>query len=95
MSILWFVIGLGLGIAYIWLQWLQVKNINPYKSKARPIFMVSYVARLVLFVIVESLALWTGLLSGLMLFAGFWMMRSLLLIYIGSGRIRWGVRRNL
>jgi hypothetical protein len=95
MSILWFVIGLGLGIAYIWLQWLQVKKINPDNRTVRPGFMVSYVVRLVLFVIVESLALWTGLLNGLMVFTGFWMMRSLLLIFIGSGRVHWSARRNL
>jgi hypothetical protein len=95
MSILWFFIGLALGLVYMWLQWIQVKNINPCKSTIRASFMFGYAGRLALFVVIASFALRENLLFGLVMFAGFWIARSLALVFIGSGRIHWPVRRNL
>lgn len=94
MSILWFIVGVALGFVFIGLQWLQVKNIDPCKNISRTGFLFGYILRLMLFVIVASFALLEKVLYGLVMFAGFWITRSLLLLFIGSGRIRWGVRRN-
>lgn len=95
MSILWFVIGLALGFVYMCLQWIQVQKINPSKSKIRAGFMFGYAGRLLLFVVIASFALRENVLYGLVMFAGFWLARSLVLVFIGSGRLHWRVRRNL
>jgi len=94
MILLWFFVGLALGCVYVWLQWLQVKNITPDAVAARRNFSLLYALRLTLFTVVTAIALHSGVVFGLVMFAGFWTSRSLFLILIGSGRVRLSVRRN-
>ena len=95
MGIFWLGIGIALGCVYLWLQWIQVKNISVGTGVSRVLFSLLFSFRLVLFVVVTGFALRQNFIYGLFLFAGFWIARSLLLVLIGSGHVNCYNRRNL
>jgi hypothetical protein len=94
MYFVWFMIGVALACVYMWLQWLQIKKINPGGTVSQKGLVLSLLLRLSLFIVVTGFALQKSPASGLIMFAGFWAARSMLLILIGSGRVSWFVRRS-
>ena len=94
MYFVWFMIGVALACVYMWLQWMQIKRINPGGLVSQKGLVLSLLLRLFLFIGVLSFALKVCYVFGLVLFAGFWTARSVLLILIGSGRVSWFVRRS-
>ena len=94
MYFVWFIIGVALACVYVWLQWLQIKRMNPSGPVSRKGLVLSLLLRLFLFIVVTSFALQESPVFGFVMFAGFWAARSMLLIMIGSGRIGWVVRRS-
>ena len=95
MYFVWFMIGVALACVYMWLQWMQIKRINPGGLVSQKGLVLSLLLRLFLFIGVISFALQERFVFGLVLFAGFWAARSVLIILIGSGRVSWFVRRSL
>jgi hypothetical protein len=95
MYFVWFMIGAVLAFVYMWLQWMQIKNINPVSPVSQMGLVLSLLFRLTLFIVVTIFALQKSSVYGLIMFAGFWTVRSMLLILIGSGRASWFVRRSL
>lgn len=94
MSIFWFVIGLAVACIFMWLQWLQIKNLSPGGSTSRMSISLLFILRLVFFAVVAGIAFRESLKFGIVLFAGFWTARSFLLFLIGTGRFSWGGRRH-
>jgi len=94
MYFVWFIIGAALACVYVWLQWMQIRKINPGASVSLKRLVLSLLFRLFLFIFVTSFALQESPIFGLVMFAGFWATRSMIFLMVGSGRMGWVVRRS-
>ncbi len=93
-NFVWFMIGAALACVYMWLQWMQIRKIYPGGLVSRKRLVLSLLLRLFLFIFVTSFALHKSPIVGLVMFAGFWATRSVILMMVGSGRMGWAVRRS-
>lgn len=88
MDLLWFISGVVFGCVYIGLQWVQVEQLHPSRTKVQLGSGLLYILRMLLFTTITGLALQEGLVYGMEFFGGFWVTRSLMLIFICSGSLK-------
>ncbi|MCD4673940.1 MAG: hypothetical protein K8R77_14860 [Anaerolineaceae bacterium] len=94
MEITWFVIGITFACVYMWLQWLQIQKYVPGVSAPKLRLILNFCLRIALFAGIAILALHEDATYGLLLFLGFWVARSILLIAIGFVKEKKSSRSN-